>query len=186
MLLCKYNPNREGFFNLANMYNISRKLAKTIENKVIKYFKPVFLLVVIMVFSFPNASISQDLQVKPAGPVPEEAIKAYYDGPTLPEIPLRSARTIMYIPVSAYNSLPEQTDDTPFITASGTRTRDGVVAANFLAIGTIVRFPEIFGDKEFIVEDRMNARYYYRADIWMEHYSDARQFGVKYLKMEIL
>ncbi|MCX6743721.1 MAG: hypothetical protein NT116_05845 [Candidatus Parcubacteria bacterium] len=32
---------------------------------------------------------------------------------------------------------------------------------------------------------RMNARYAYRADIWMKTTADARQFGLKTLKMEI-
>ena len=92
----------------------------------------------------------------------------------------------MTIMVTAYNSLPEQTDDTPFITASGTRTRDGIIAANFLPIGAIVRFPDVYGEKEFIVEDRMNKRYYYKADIWMAEKQDALNFGAKVLKIEIL
>jgi 3D (Asp-Asp-Asp) domain-containing protein len=92
----------------------------------------------------------------------------------------------MRVVVTSYNSEPGQTDSTPFITASGSRTRDGVVAANFLPFGTIVRFPEVFGDKEFVVEDRMNKRYYYRADIWMENKQDSIDFGAKYLEIEIL
>ncbi len=161
-------------------------IIKTIEKSSKKYLKPLFLLISIAFFSVPNMTGSQTIEDEFAGPRPKLSIKAYYDGPTLPDIGPREARRTMYITVSAYNSLPEQTDDTPFITASGTRTRDGVLAANFLPIGTIVRLPEVFGDKEFIVEDRMNARYYYRADIWMAEKSDAIKFGAKFLKMEIL
>src|SRR4030042_3654518 len=38
--------------------------------------------------------------------------------------------------VTAYSSTPEETDDTPFITASGNYVRPGVIAANFLPFGT--------------------------------------------------
>ena len=89
------------------------------------------------------------------------------------------------IPVTAYSSDVWQTDDTPFITASQTRVRDGVIAANFLEIGTRVRFPELYGDKVFIVEDRMNERYYYHADIWMPKREQAVNFGVEYTTVEI-
>ena len=64
--------------------------------------------------------------------------------------------------------------------------RDGIVATNFLPKGTLVRFPEEFGDKTFVVEDRMNSRYHFRMDIWMADKQEAIQFGAKYLKMEIL
>lgn len=85
----------------------------------------------------------------------------------------------MHVAMTAYNSLPNQTDDTPFITAMGSTTRRGIVAANFVPLGTYIKIPELFGDEVFIVEDRMNARYTQRVDIWMEHYQEARQFGVK-------
>jgi len=97
----------------------------------------------------------------------------------------REAPRTMKIPVSAYNSLPNQTDATPFNTADGTYVRDGLIAANFLPLGTRVKFPELYGDKEFIVKDRMNPRYNYKADIWMENYSDAIHFGVHYTTIEI-
>jgi 3D (Asp-Asp-Asp) domain-containing protein len=92
----------------------------------------------------------------------------------------------MNITVTSYNSEPGQTDDSPFITAFNTHVRDGIVATNFLPKGTLVRFPDEFGDKTFVVEDRMNSRYYYRMDIWMEDKQESIDFGIKYLKMEIL
>lgn len=91
-----------------------------------------------------------------------------------------------YINVTAYNSEPGQTDSTPFTTANGSIVHDGVIAANFLRHGTKVRFPEFFGDKIFEVKDRMNPRYYYRADIWMEEKTEAKIFGRRVLKIEIL
>ncbi len=92
----------------------------------------------------------------------------------------------MWITVTAYSSTPDQTNDMPFTTAWMTPVRDGVIAANFLPFGSMVRFPDVYGDKVFYVEDRMNARYTYRVDIWMYTRQEARQFGLRYLRMEIL
>jgi|TARA_B100001971_G_C18172495_1_gene527988 3D (Asp-Asp-Asp) domain-containing protein len=91
-----------------------------------------------------------------------------------------------WITVTAYSSEPRQTDSTPFTTAWQTPVRDGVVAINFLPKGAMVRFPDKYGDKIFVVEDRMNVRYQYRADIWMYTRAEAKQFGLKYLRMEVL
>ncbi|MFH1617178.1 MAG: 3D domain-containing protein [Candidatus Margulisiibacteriota bacterium] len=86
---------------------------------------------------------------------------------------------------TAYNSLEAQTDSTPWITASGTRCRWGVVAANHLPIGTKIKI-EGFGDKIFIVEDRMNKRYHRKIDIWMPSYKQAMQFGSRKIKYYII
>ncbi len=94
-------------------------------------------------------------------------------------------RRVVYITVTAYSSTQDQTDDTPFITARGTQVRDGIIAANFLRFGTRVRFPNMFGEKEFTVEDRMHPRFSERADIWMETREEAKQFGIRRLKMEV-
>ncbi len=104
---------------------------------------------------------------------------------TLPVSGDREASREMRIVVTAYSSEPWQTDSTPFHTADGTHVRDGLIAANFLPLGTRVKFPELYGDKEFIVKDRMNARYWHRADIWMPETPMARQFGVQYTTIEI-
>ncbi|OGL72338.1 hypothetical protein A3F28_01480 [Candidatus Uhrbacteria bacterium RIFCSPHIGHO2_12_FULL_57_11] len=83
------------------------------------------------------------------------------------------------VTVTAYSSTPDQTDSTPFITANGQHVRDGIIAANFLPFGTRVRFPELYGDKVFTVEDRMHPRFSKRADIWMETRQEAVHFGLK-------
>ena len=88
--------------------------------------------------------------------------------------------------VTAYSSTPDQTDDSPFITAMGSSVRDGIVACNFLKFGTKVRLPEVYGDKVFIVEDRMARRNSYKLDVWMETREQALQFGAKRLTLEIL
>jgi len=139
----------------------------------------VILLSIVFIFDFPQAVFSQE-QVK------NQAINSEISGPVLPTVSERQAKSTMDIIVTSYNSLPGQTDSTPDITAFGTKTRDGIVATNFLPKGTLVRFPEKFGDKVFVVEDRMNSRYYYRMDIWMADKQEAIQFGIRYLKMEIL
>jgi 3D (Asp-Asp-Asp) domain-containing protein len=88
--------------------------------------------------------------------------------------------------VTAYSSTPDQTDDTPFITANGTRVRDGIIAANWLKFGTRVRIPEMYGDKIFIVTDRMHPRFDERVDIWMETREEAIVFGARRLTIEVL
>ncbi|MDP3696818.1 MAG: hypothetical protein Q8R55_02175, partial [Candidatus Taylorbacteria bacterium] len=93
---------------------------------------------------------------------------------------------------TGYSSTPDQTDSTPFITASGTRVRDGIIAANVyqngrrLPFGTLVRIPEVYGDKIFVVEDRMNIRYKNNIDIWFPERSLAKTFGSKKVTIEIV
>lgn len=84
--------------------------------------------------------------------------------------------------VYAYNSVEEQTDSSPFITASGKRVRDGIVANNCLKFGTPV---DILGEI-YIVEDRMNSRYgceYF--DIWMESLIEAKYWGERHIEVII-
>ncbi|MBU2566654.1 3D domain-containing protein [Patescibacteria group bacterium] len=88
--------------------------------------------------------------------------------------------------MTAYTSSVEECDSTPFITADGTHTEWGIVAANFLPFGTKIRIPEYFGDQVFVVHDRMNQRYYYRVDVWMQTKTEAFQFGKRKLKIEVL
>ncbi|MBI5732137.1 MAG: 3D domain-containing protein [Candidatus Magasanikbacteria bacterium] len=87
--------------------------------------------------------------------------------------------------VTAYTSSPEETDETPFITASGNYAQFGVAAANFLPLGTQIRLPRLFGEQIFVVEDRLNSRYNNRVDIWLPVKNDAQNFGVKVSEIEI-
>ncbi len=88
--------------------------------------------------------------------------------------------------VTAYSSSPDETDDTPFTTASGKQVRHGIVASNFVPLGTKIRIPEIFGDETFTVEDRMHARKTNGVDIWMPTKEQAKRFGVSYAEIVIL
>jgi 3D (Asp-Asp-Asp) domain-containing protein len=92
--------------------------------------------------------------------------------------------------ITAYTSDINQCDGSPCITANGFNVCEhGIedsIAANFLKFGTKVKIPELFGDKVFIVRDRMNPRYDQRVDIWMINKDEAIKFGLKYTRIEIL
>ena len=95
---------------------------------------------------------------------------------------------------TAYNSLSAQTDSTPHITATGTRTRPGVVALSrdmlrLFPYGTRVRIEPLNGShpyvngRIFVVEDTMNARKTNQVDIWMPTRSQAMQWGVRSVRI---
>jgi len=89
--------------------------------------------------------------------------------------------------ITAYSSTPNQTDETPFITASNKYVKDGIIANNILPFGTKIRIPKLYGDKIFTVEDRMNKnKSDYQFDIWMPERALAVNFGVKKAEIEIL
>ncbi len=89
--------------------------------------------------------------------------------------------------LTAYSSSEWETDITPYITASGTLVRPGIVANNLLPMGTKIKIPELYGDTVFVVEDRMNSRKgAYQLDVWLPSYWEAKQFGVKNADIEVL
>jgi len=91
------------------------------------------------------------------------------------------------VKLSAYSSNSDQTDDTPFITASGKHVSSDIVANNMLPFGTKIRIPELYGDKIFTVGDRMNKnKSNYHIDLWMPSKPMALNFGIKTAKVEIL
>lgn len=96
-----------------------------------------------------------------------------------------SGPPIKHVWVTAYSSTPEETDDTPFITASGKHVADGIIATNFLPFGTVVKIPELFDDKTFIVEDRMHRRKKNFVDVWMPTKQQAKEFGITYTQIVI-
>lgn len=94
-----------------------------------------------------------------------------------------SPGTKIVVQSSAYASSPYQTDNTPCITAAGTRVRQGVVATNFLPMGTIL---SINGD-HYIVEDRMSSRYQGKyLDIWFPSTAEALEFGRRKLEIQVV
>ncbi len=89
-----------------------------------------------------------------------------------PTIPLPSEMTLR-VSASAYNSLPEQTDDTPQLTASGVILEPGmrVIAVSpdllemGLRYGMLVRIDGVAG--EWRVVDRMASRWQRSIDLYM-------------------
>ncbi|MEA3272054.1 MAG: hypothetical protein U9P90_00125 [Patescibacteria group bacterium] len=144
---------------------------------------------------FPKIAIAKEPIVVAEEPekicvtVPREIYCGNIDSFELPsltlskDVPLRT----FWVYVTAYSSTPDQTDDTPFITANGSHVRDGIVATNILKFKTRIKFPDEYGDKWFTVEDRMNSRYNNknRMDIWMETREQAIQFGARWLEAEV-
>ncbi|GEM_PF-1147248 len=100
--------------------------------------------------------------------------------------PLNGMKKRVTVTMTGYSSTPDQTDDTPFITATGDHVADGIVAANFLPFNTYVKIPKLFGDKIFIVKDRMNRRYSDRMDIWFPDRASALKFGLRKAEIVIL
>lgn len=93
----------------------------------------------------------------------------------------------MIVTVTAYSSSLWETDDTPYWTASGTFVREGIVANNSLPFGTKIKIPDLFGEKVFVVEDRMNPRCgNFQVDIWVPDQRQALNFGKKITYIEIL
>ena len=105
----------------------------------------------------------------------------------LPEVRRNTKKSLVRrVEISAYTSRPEETDSTPHITAAGTKTRRGVVAANFLPFGTRIRIPELTGSRVFVVEDRMNRRFRKNVDIWVPNIREAQKIGRRKITIIIL
>lgn len=103
-----------------------------------------------------------------------------------PQNPLKPVQKIRVV-ITAYSSTESQTDSTPFVTASGSWVEDGIVANNLLPFGTKIRIPELYGDKVFVVADRMHwKKGYYHVDIWFPEYWQAKTFGSKNAYIEVL
>ena len=53
-------------------------------------------------------------------------------------------------------------------------------------MGTKIRIPEMFGNKIFVVEDRMARRHTEKVDIWFPTKQEAKTFGRKKLQIEVI
>lgn len=112
-------------------------------------------------------------------------------------VPERVVKRAMVVVATAYSSEAAQTDSTPCIPAMwkfdlcANFAKTGIedtIAANFLPLGTEVRFPDLYGDKVFVVRDRMNSKYNgkSRIDFWKSNKPSAITFGAQRIKMEVL
>ena len=108
-------------------------------------------------------------------------------GSTAATAPIKATVPVkMTVIATAYTPRPEETDSTPWLTAAGTKTREGVIAANWLPFGTEVRID----DKIYKVEDRMNRRFTAafpaHIDIVFMSLDKARKFGRQKIEIEIM
>lgn len=93
--------------------------------------------------------------------------------------------------VTAYSSSPDETDSTPFITASNQKVRRGIIATNELPMGTKITISGLENScvsdiTVFEVQDRTNRRYNYRIDIWCESKEEALEIGRQTRLIEIV
>lgn len=114
------------------------------------------------------------------------ALSPAVPGPRFDFRPLPWAPTIHQVTFTAYSSEVRQTDSTPFITASGTRVRPGVIA---LSRDLLKQYP--YGTQArilhhscglkvahaLVVEDTMHPRKRNQVDIWMPSRAQALQWG---------
>ena len=133
-------------------------------------------------------------------PVVSEQLFSVKVGPTAnPRYTLRA---------TGYNSAVNQTDSTPFITATGARTAFGIVAVSRdllgdeFPYGSLVRLRDLGSyytgrgagafqtllDQQglFIVEDTMHARKTQQVDVWFPEYATAVQWGVRHIEVELV
>ncbi|HWG84649.1 MAG TPA: hypothetical protein VNT60_04115 [Deinococcales bacterium] len=99
---------------------------------------------------------------------------------------------------TGYNSLRGQTDSTPFITATGARTRFGVVALSRdmlrrIPYGSQVviedlsgRYTSMLRGMTFVVEDTMHPRKTGQVDIWFPAYRQAISWGKRRVRLTVV
>lgn len=117
------------------------------------------------------------------------------------------ANPVFTVRATAYNSLVAQTDAQPFITATGARTRWGIVAVSrdllgtTLPYGSLVRlrdlgsfqggrgagaYDALLDGLVFTVEDTMHPRKRGQIDVWFAEHADAVRWGVRRLEVELV
>lgn len=85
--------------------------------------------------------------------------------------------------VTAYSSSPDETDEDPFVTASGEQVREGIVACSReFPFGT--RFS--IDGKVYECLDRLAPKYDRRFDIWMASKMEALKYGKQQLLVELV
>lgn len=109
---------------------------------------------------------------------------------------------------TGYNSLESQTDSTPHITATGAKTKFGVIAVSRdllsedIPYGSLVRikdlgnyyngrgagrFQDILDEQGyFIVEDTMHQRKRQQIDVWFPRKSEALRWGIRQVELEVV
>ena len=87
------------------------------------------------------------------------------------------------VKVTAYSATPQETDEDPYVTASGKRVRQGIVAlSRDLGKKLMLKFGDqviLEGIGMFVFEDRMHIRKTRQVDLYMQSRQAALQFGVQ-------
>ena len=102
------------------------------------------------------------------------------------DAPTSTVVSVMPMRITAYASVPDETDSTPFITADGSHVGPGEVASNILPFGTKIEIPALFGNEIFTVHDRMSQRIKNTIDIWMPSVKQAIYFGCEHAEIVVL
>jgi hypothetical protein len=142
----------------------------SLENKIFPIISGILIagISVFILFFTPKTDLVSD---KLSADIQEEKLLLLGEntliGVSSPSEPEPKVVSKLPVVVTAYSSTVWETDNDPYITAAGTWVREGIIANNLLPFGTKVRLPEIYGEKVFIVEDRMSwKKGYYHVDIW--------------------
>jgi 3D (Asp-Asp-Asp) domain-containing protein len=99
------------------------------------------------------------------------------------DIALEPDLSRIHADVTAYSSSPDETWGDPFLTASGRRVFDGVVACpRRLPFGTQV----LIGARTYTCWDRLHPKYDDRFDIWKPSKEEALEFGRRRVIVQIL
>ncbi|GGJ20119.1 3D domain-containing protein [Deinococcus roseus] len=135
-------------------------------------------------------------------PVKTQTVKTPVKAQTAKVVPAQYRSGSSFIlKATAYNSFSGQTDSSPHITATGARTRFGIVALSRdmlrkIPYGSKVRiellgkgasyYNRLLSQTVFVVEDTMHPRKYGQVDIWMRSSSEARSWGVRQVRLTVL
>ncbi len=165
------------------------------------------------VSSNPNLASTKPLAKPAVKPVVKPAPKPVVKQKTIvakvkPRVSTTSRRAgpSYFLKSTAYNSTVSQTDSTPRVTATGARTRFGVIALSrdmlrSIPYGSQVtledmgalgsgagrgRFSSMLRGVVFIVEDTMNKRISRTVDVWFHSRSTAMRWGKRQVKLTIL
>jgi len=118
-----------------------------------------------------------------------------------------SGPAVLVLKATAYTSSVRETDTTPFVTATGARTRFGIIAVSRDLLGSELpygskvkiedlgdwrtgrgkgRFDKMLKDVVFVVEDTMHKRKRQQIDVWMPDRSLALKWGVRRVRVTVL
>jgi len=176
-----------GVFNMSKRKKIQLFLQKSWKKSLVALLVAVIFIGISPFFEpkVYQAEINPaDFSVEEELVVLEENSLLAISNPSNPEP--KTVRKIKMV-VTAYSSTPWETQGNPYLTASQKWVEEGIVANNLLPFGTKIKIPELYGDKIFVVEDRMHWRKgYYHLDIWFSSYWEAKNFGAKRAYIEIL